>query len=319
MRRNRRRAYSAAITKSAASKSSGMSMVGESCSAARVSGMRVRAVRKRRTMWSRAVPTGSVVVGLTSDSAITARSTTLSASCCFTQDAACLRVACGRAARIVFASRWQPTVARTHRRTSMDMTVGDRAVRGTRSMPEMRSRTHVRPRKAAPNLAINPLGLLAAARAQLLGHTHTLLACATMASPFGNHGPPGRCYYRWQAVETCAETPGAPKELCRMLLEDYMECLHSRKSVRRAAAQRAQLAAVANGCSQSNVRSFARCMPWPWSDDSKRRAAMITTMVARERRQRQRIDAGRWCGVICIICTAGCLLSRQQAADAVCM
>eukprot|EP00873_Tetraselmis_striata_P034514 jgi/Tetstr1/454778/TSEL_041661.t1 len=55
---------------------------------------------------------------------------------------------------------------------------------------------------------------------------------AAMASGFGLHGQTGRCYPFWMDFSKCMEETDNPAA-CRMLREDYMECLHHRKEMGR--------------------------------------------------------------------------------------
>eukprot|EP00892_Ulva_mutabilis_P008839 jgi/Ulvmu1/6327/UM029_0035.1 len=54
-----------------------------------------------------------------------------------------------------------------------------------------------------------------------------------MSSGFGLHGFEGRCYQFWREVQACLhETDGNYKQ-CGDNFEDYMECLHHKKEIRR--------------------------------------------------------------------------------------
>ncbi|XP_044721946.1 NADH:ubiquinone oxidoreductase subunit [Hirsutella rhossiliensis] len=65
-----------------------------------------------------------------------------------------------------------------------------------------------------------------------------------MASGYGMHGGPGRCFPFWQDVFACyvvnttAEDDSGKKK-CAMPLEDYYECLHHKKEHARALAMQA--------------------------------------------------------------------------------
>ncbi|RDA89634.1 hypothetical protein CP533_1953 [Ophiocordyceps camponoti-saundersi (nom. inval.)] len=55
-----------------------------------------------------------------------------------------------------------------------------------------------------------------------------------MASGFGMHGGPGRCFPFWQDVLACYVVNTSPeddsgKKKCALPLEDYYECLHHKK------------------------------------------------------------------------------------------
>lgn len=56
---------------------------------------------------------------------------------------------------------------------------------------------------------------------------------AGMVSGYGAEGGKGRCYSFWQVFVKCVETNGMAKsrEVCWRQWDDYMECLHQRKTV----------------------------------------------------------------------------------------
>ncbi|KAL4440062.1 hypothetical protein ABPG75_003063 [Micractinium tetrahymenae] len=49
-----------------------------------------------------------------------------------------------------------------------------------------------------------------------------------MASGFGIHGGPGRCYPIWMDFSECMSKAEDPKS-CKDFRDDYLECLHHRK------------------------------------------------------------------------------------------
>lgn len=49
-----------------------------------------------------------------------------------------------------------------------------------------------------------------------------------MASGFGIHGGPGRCYPIWMDFSECMSKTEDPKK-CADFRDDYLECLHHRK------------------------------------------------------------------------------------------
>ncbi|KAK0720401.1 hypothetical protein B0H67DRAFT_576009 [Lasiosphaeris hirsuta] len=60
-----------------------------------------------------------------------------------------------------------------------------------------------------------------------------------MASGYGLHGGPGRCFPFWQEVLACyvvnsdaEDNSGTGRKKCGPALEDYYECLHHKKEVR---------------------------------------------------------------------------------------
>ncbi|KAI1193625.1 hypothetical protein F5X97DRAFT_32350 [Nemania serpens] len=64
---------------------------------------------------------------------------------------------------------------------------------------------------------------------------HTLPA---MASGYGLHGGPGRCFPFWQEVLACyvvntSSEDDTGKKKCAPILEDYYECLHHKKEAAR--------------------------------------------------------------------------------------
>ncbi|KAK6211877.1 hypothetical protein LQW54_005578 [Pestalotiopsis sp. IQ-011] len=59
-----------------------------------------------------------------------------------------------------------------------------------------------------------------------------------MASGFGLHGGPGRCFPFWQEVLSCyvvntSAEDDSGKKKCAPILEDYYECLHHKKEAAR--------------------------------------------------------------------------------------
>ncbi|KAI0445400.1 hypothetical protein F4803DRAFT_507573 [Xylaria telfairii] len=59
-----------------------------------------------------------------------------------------------------------------------------------------------------------------------------------MASGYGLHGGPGRCFPFWQEVLACyvvntSSEDDSGKKKCAPILEDYYECLHHKKEVSR--------------------------------------------------------------------------------------
>ncbi|KAK7425441.1 hypothetical protein QQZ08_008120 [Neonectria magnoliae] len=57
-----------------------------------------------------------------------------------------------------------------------------------------------------------------------------------MASGYGMHGGPGRCFPFWQEVMACyvvntTADDDSGKKKCSPALEDYYECLHHKKEV----------------------------------------------------------------------------------------
>ncbi|KNC51942.1 uncharacterized protein AMSG_08185 [Thecamonas trahens ATCC 50062] len=55
-----------------------------------------------------------------------------------------------------------------------------------------------------------------------------------MASQFGVRAGTGRCHQFWKAFEECMDTTTTGTE-CRLIREDYIECLHHKKEFARAA------------------------------------------------------------------------------------
>ncbi|GHP02462.1 hypothetical protein PPROV_000121900 [Pycnococcus provasolii] len=53
-----------------------------------------------------------------------------------------------------------------------------------------------------------------------------------MASGFGLNGNVGRCYKFWQDFSKCAVEADMPGD-CRILADDYFECLHHKKEYAR--------------------------------------------------------------------------------------
>ncbi|KAI0200987.1 hypothetical protein F4808DRAFT_426146 [Astrocystis sublimbata] len=59
-----------------------------------------------------------------------------------------------------------------------------------------------------------------------------------MASGYGLHGGPGRCFPFWQEVLACyvvntSAEDDSGKKKCGPILEDYYECLHHKKEAAR--------------------------------------------------------------------------------------
>ncbi|KAK3359344.1 NADH:ubiquinone oxidoreductase 11.5kD subunit [Lasiosphaeria hispida] len=61
-----------------------------------------------------------------------------------------------------------------------------------------------------------------------------------MASGYGLHGGPGRCFPFWQEVLACyvvnsdaEDSSGTGRKKCGPALEDYYECLHHKKEAAR--------------------------------------------------------------------------------------
>jgi len=97
-----------------------------------------------------------------------------------------------------------------------------------------------------------------------------------MASGYGLHGGPGRCFPFWQEVLACfaINTDGANeagRKICAPVLEDYLECLHHKKEKARvlrlqAAYRKAQAASARDGApSAGQIRSLGLVVA---SDDS---------------------------------------------------
>ncbi|KAI0124343.1 hypothetical protein BJ170DRAFT_80722 [Xylariales sp. AK1849] len=74
-----------------------------------------------------------------------------------------------------------------------------------------------------------------------------------MASGYGLHGGPGRCFPFWQEVLSCyvvntSADDDSGKRKCAPVLEDYYECLHHKKEAARTRAlQQAYRKAEASG------------------------------------------------------------------------
>ncbi|KAL2759254.1 hypothetical protein ACRALDRAFT_1075463 [Sodiomyces alcalophilus JCM 7366] len=72
-----------------------------------------------------------------------------------------------------------------------------------------------------------------------------------MASGYGTHGGPSRCFPFWQEVLACYATNNATEEYvkktgkCGAALEDYYECLHHKKEAARTRALQAAYRKVA--------------------------------------------------------------------------
>ncbi|KAK6071832.1 NADH:ubiquinone oxidoreductase 11.5kD subunit [Seiridium cupressi] len=65
-----------------------------------------------------------------------------------------------------------------------------------------------------------------------------------MASGYGLHGGPGRCFPFWQEVLSCyvvntSAEDDSGKKKCAPILEDYYECLHHKKEAARTRALQA--------------------------------------------------------------------------------
>ncbi|RCI13740.1 hypothetical protein L249_8115 [Ophiocordyceps polyrhachis-furcata BCC 54312] len=70
-----------------------------------------------------------------------------------------------------------------------------------------------------------------------------------MASGYGMHGGPGRCFPFWQDVLACyvvntSTDNDSGKKKCALPLEDYYECLHHKKEHVKALALQAALKGV---------------------------------------------------------------------------
>jgi hypothetical protein len=50
---------------------------------------------------------------------------------------------------------------------------------------------------------------------------------------FGVWGSEGRCYKLFLGYSVCVDNAANPKEECRLLREDYFECLHHNKEFKR--------------------------------------------------------------------------------------
>ncbi|KAI0532965.1 hypothetical protein GGR58DRAFT_517306 [Xylaria digitata] len=79
-----------------------------------------------------------------------------------------------------------------------------------------------------------------------------------MASGYGLHGGPGRCFPFWQEVLACyvvntSSEDDTGKKKCAPVLEDYYECLHHKKE----AARVRQLQAAYRKAEASSARDNA--------------------------------------------------------------
>ncbi|KAH7152994.1 hypothetical protein EDB81DRAFT_790217 [Dactylonectria macrodidyma] len=81
-----------------------------------------------------------------------------------------------------------------------------------------------------------------------------------MASGYGMHGGPGRCFPFWQEVMACyvvntSAEDDSGKKKCSPVLEDYYECLHHKKEHARALAIQAAWARAETSTARDNAPS----------------------------------------------------------------
>ncbi|KAK7402411.1 hypothetical protein QQX98_011828 [Neonectria punicea] len=81
-----------------------------------------------------------------------------------------------------------------------------------------------------------------------------------MASGYGMHGGPGRCFPFWQEVMACyvvntTADDDSGKKKCSPVLEDYYECLHHKKEHARVLAIQAAYARAGTSTARDNAPS----------------------------------------------------------------
>lgn len=86
------------------------------------------------------------------------------------------------------------------------------------------------------------------------------LTTNTMASGFGAHGGPSRCFPFWQELLGCyvvntTEEDGKGKAKCGAALEDYYECLHHKKEAARTRALQAAYRKAATASERDSAPS----------------------------------------------------------------